>query len=363
MIAALLLATLAGPGEGLEILPVPCGRDAHQPQLCASADGKLALAWGRSDALACCTGAPGSPEFQRVHVVARELVFAVGMRRGPRIARFSDGRLVLTAIGGAQGGGKDGDLFAWCGDAGAEHWSRVRINTEEGSAREGLHALARGPRGELYAAWIDLRAKSPQVCGALSTDGGRTWRNERELSHGTQICPCCSPSAAFDADGNLAVMWRGERNGSRDLQLVRSSDSGQHFGDPRKLGTGSWKIDACPMDGGALGDLPGSGFTGIWQREGQVYLAGDEASERRLGSGLQPWLARAGQGVWCAWLEKRNGALLVLAPGAHEPQRAAETALDPVLASTGEREAPVFLAWESGTGAAAEIRLARLAAR
>lgn len=348
MIASLLLLS------ALELVPVPCAKGSHEPQLSVGADGHVALAWGTPEALFCCAGAPDAKGFQDVREVARGLRFSVGMRRGPRVALLPGDQVVISAIGGAEGGGKDGDLLVWHDSSPKP----VRVNSEAGTAREGLHAMARGPRNELYCAWIDLRAKSPQLFGALSSDGGRTWRLEQSLSKGTEICPCCAPSAAFDAQGNLCVMWRGARNGSRDMQLVRSIDGAQKFSEPAKLGTGAWKIDFCPMDGGALADVGGS-LTAVWRRDTSVYLSAGSADERLVGNGEQPWIA----GGTVVWLEKRGGKLLSLAPGAKDPLTLAESADDPVIAVAPDGKGPLYVAWETGDRASSEIKLARLAPR
>jgi hypothetical protein len=65
------------------------------------------------------------------------------------------------------------------------------------------------------------------------------------------ICECCHPSAAIDSEGQVLVMWRNWLAGSRDMYLVRSRD-GLTFSKPEKLGSGTWKLNACPMDGGGL---------------------------------------------------------------------------------------------------------------
>jgi hypothetical protein len=349
MFASLLLLS------AIELLPVPCAKGGHEPQLSVGADGHVALAWGTPDVLFCCVGAVDAQGFQSVREVARGLRFAVGMRRGPRVALLPGDQVVISAIGGVEGGGKDGDLLVWHGTS----KKPVRVNSEPGTAREGLHALARGPSGELYCAWIDLRAKSPQLFGALSTDGGQTWRLEKALSKGTELCPCCAPSAAFDAQGNVSVMWRGARNGSRDMQLVRSIDGGQSFSEPAQLGTGAWQIDFCPMDGGALAPDAEGKLVSAWRRDTNVYLAKDGKDERLIGSGEQPWIA-AGSVVW---LEKRGAKLLWLAPGAKDPETLAESANDPVIAAQPDGKGPLYAAWETGAGDASEIKLARLAPR
>ena len=63
-----------------------------------------------------------------------------------------------------------------------------------------------------------------------------------------------SPVLAIDATGQIVVMWRNWLGGSRDMYLARSRD-GVTFSKPEKLGTGTWQINACPMDGGGLVDF------------------------------------------------------------------------------------------------------------
>jgi hypothetical protein len=349
MIAALLLVSLA------QELATPAKPGARQPQLSVGADGHVALAWGAPGGLQCCFGDTDDPEkFGTVHNLSSKLRLSVGMRRGPRIALLDGDAVVLTAIGGEQGGGKDGDVWAWrCAAKSAEWPPAVRVNSVAGSAREGLHALARGPKGEVTCAWIDLRTGTPQVYSARSRDGGARWTDEALVSGTAQICPCCAPSVAYDADGKVYVMWRGEREGARDMQLALPS------GKVTKLGSGTWKLDACPMDGGALAPNGEGRMLAVWRREGQVFTALDGASETSIGAGEQPWLA-AGTVVW---IEKRGGPLFALAPGAKEPQTLAAAANDPVIACRPDGKGPLYVAWETGARDATEIRLARLPAR
>ena len=70
----------------------------------------------------------------------------------------------------------DGDVLAWRSIDGGASWSGPRrVNGVEGSAREGLHALAAGPDGSLFCAWVDLRDGRAEVYGARSADGGASW--------------------------------------------------------------------------------------------------------------------------------------------------------------------------------------------
>ncbi|KAJ3054740.1 hypothetical protein HK102_011471, partial [Quaeritorhiza haematococci] len=67
-------------------------------------------------------------------------------------------------------------------------------------------------------------------------------------------------------------MWRNSLKGARDLFLADSSDGGRTFSPAEKLGRGTWPLNACPMDGGAVAVGPaGPGAGG-----GEAYL---EASQ------------------------------------------------------------------------------------
>jgi hypothetical protein len=345
----------------LQQVVVPCKPGARQPQLSVGTDGHVALAWAAKGELYCCYGEPGDQQnFLRVHHMYEKLRYSVGLRRGPRVALLDGDHVVLTAIGGEKGGGNDGDVWAWRNAPEKLAWHKaLRINSVAGSAREGLHALARSAQGEVYCAWIDLRSGKPQVFGALSKDAGKSWENEGPVSREVEICPCCAPSVAFDGQGSVCVMWRGVSEGARDMQLARSANGGKAFDAASKLGTGTWKLDACPMDGGALAVSADGKLSAVWRRERSVFSASDASSETLIGTGEQPWIA----GGALAWLEKRGSKLLVLLPGAQEPQTLDSSANDPVLAARPDGKGALYAAWETGEGDATQIRLERLAPR
>ena len=344
MIAVLILSLA-------QQVSVPCPQGAREPQLSVGADGHVALGWGTAEALYCCYGEPGSESFHIVHRVAHDLRFAIGMRRGPRVAIFEGDHVVMTAIGGEEGGGKDGDLYAWRNMPKVSGWREpVRINSVPGSAREGLQALSRSEHEKIYCAWIDLRSGKPQIYGALSEDRGQTWTDESLVSKEAEICPCCAPSVAFDTTGRVYVMWRGVHNGSRDMQIASPG------GEATKLGSGTWKLDACPMDGGALAPAADGGMLTVWRREKQVFSARVGASETLIGAGEQPWIG----GSTIVWLEKRGGKLFALASGAKEPAVLDSSANDPVIAAQPHGKGALYAAWETGEGDATQIRLQRL---
>lgn len=123
-----------------------------------------------------------------------------------------------------------------------------------------------------------------------SNDGGRSWTKSR-LSYQSpdgSVCECCKPSIESDSNGNLFVMFRNNLNGSRDLHYMKSTDNGVSFSEPQKLGSGTWKINGCPMDGGGMTLYNNGDLNTIWQREGRIYLADSDLTEQFIEQGRSP---------------------------------------------------------------------------
>jgi hypothetical protein len=252
---------------------------------------------------------------------------------------------VIAAIG------QGGELLSWqSADQGRTWTGPAKINDVPKAAREGLHALAAGPKGDLFCVWLDLRNESPEVFGSASTDGGKTWSQNQLVyrSPAGNVCECCHPSVTFDAEGNVYVMWRNWLGGNRDMYVSVSKDHGQSFSAAQQLGTGHWRLDHCPMDGGAISVRKPGDVCTAWRREKTLFatLPGHR-EEIRLGEGEQPWIATGKQGPWIAWVSRENGDLLLRRPKHSTTETLAHHADDPVIASPLSGNGPVVLAWET----------------
>ncbi len=302
--ALALCLTLAASARASEPIVLDSTPAARQPQLAVGTGKRVAVAFGQGNTIRCSVSTDGGQTFGDPVVVGSLPTMALGMRRGPRIA-ITDDALIVAAVGGQLGGGKDGDVMAWRSQDNGRTWSGPkRINTVEASAREGLHALTARPDGTVFAAWLDLRDGTMRVYGAKSNDSGASWEPDHLVykSPDRAICPCCHPSAAFAPDGSLFVMLRNDLAGARDMYLLRSSDNGDTFSNAEKLGRKTWILDRCPMDGGSIAPgLDSQPFT-AWTRADHVYLAQPGQPERRLGPGAQPWAVPAPDGVITLWL-------------------------------------------------------------
>ena len=323
--------------------------EAKQPQVAVDARGRIYIAFGRGNTVRLASSTDGGRTYD-VNTVGEVGSLALGMRRGPRVAA-TDGSIVVTAIGGREGKGRDGDVLAWRSKDGGKTWAGpTRVNAVEGSAREGLHGMAAGPEGRVYCTWLDLRNGKMEVYGALSKDGGATWEPDALVyrSPDGSVCECCHPSAAFGPDGTLHVMWRNSLKGARDLYLASSSDGGKTFGAAEKLGRGTWPLRACPMDGGAVAAGPDGRVETVWMRAGAMFAARPGEPERGLGRGVQGWTAFGAEGPYSVWLEKRPGRLLALTREGRSPTILAERAGRPGRRRRPERP------WPRGRGVGGE---------
>lgn len=361
-VALLTCVTIATAGDDTQAARpttvVAAEVGAREPQVAVDGHGRIYVAFGVGNSIRCARSDDGGRSYT-IATVGEAGVLALGMRRGPRLAA-TENSVVVTAIVGREGKGRDGDLLAWRStDAGASWKGPARVNAVEGSAREGLQGMAAGPGGSVFCAWLDLREEGTLVYGSRSRDGGATWEPDKLVyrSPSGSVCQCCHPSVAFGPTGELGVMWRNIVDGDRDLYLARSADDGATFGPAEKLGRGTWRLNACPMDGGAAALGPDGSVETVWMRENAVFAASPGGRERRLGRGVQGWTAFGPNGPYTAWLSARPGKLLILPPGSEEPIAIAEDANDPVVASAPRARAPVFAAWESKSTGIQTLRL------
>lgn len=321
---------------------------ARQPQAAVNDEGIVFVAFGSGETVYCCVSQDQGKSFAKPVVVAQVKGLALGKRRGPRIVAHH-AQIVVSAISH-----HSGDLLAWRSADGGNTWSdRTTVNDFPKVAAEGLHAMALSPRGQLFCTWLDLRSKKTEIAGARSTDGGATWDKNQLVyrSPSGTVCECCHPSAAYDASGRLLVMWRNALEGNRDMYLSSSADTGGPFSPAVKLGTGAWRLNACPMDGGALAASTDGTVTTIWRRDRQIIRAvSGKPSEEDLGLGEQPWAAATGAGPYLTWVSRRGGDLWLQRPSDRKPTRVAAGAADPVIAAPPSAAGPIVVVWESGHG-------------
>lgn len=328
--------TFAAP---VELVP-PGLRDAIQPQVAVAPGGVIHVVFGKGKAVYYTSSTDGRKFSDPVKVGELEKL-ALGKRRGPRVV-VSDDTVLVTAISHA-----DGNLHAWTSSDDGKTWKEegAAINASDNSAREGLHALTGNGHGRVEAVWLDIRSGGMEVWSRESRDGGKSWLAETRVyaAPGGSICPCCVPNVAISSKGKVAVMWRNSLDGSRDLH-VATRNGDEPFSAAIKIGTGTWKLDGCPMDGGNLVFSPGGNWLAVGRREKAVFASFAEFQEMPLSSnGMQPVAAYAGDTPVLFW---EAGHMLMMKRGDAPP---ADFAKGAKFASAAGGSDSACVVWEGTT--------------
>ncbi len=335
LIAFALCAFSSFAGSTAVIAPASGGEPFKQPQI-AMTRHLLAVTWGAGNTVYFAKSGDGGHTFTASVKVAEDGIISLGNHRGPRIVMTPEA-IVISAIYGAKGRGADGDLIAWRSTDGGKSWSTgVHVNDRAAAAREGLHAMA-ADGNTVWAVWLDDRDGGKALWGASSKDGGATWSPNQRIyaSPDGHICECCHPSVVVRNGGkDVYAMFRNWLGGSRDLYLAVSTDSGKTF-KPQKLGEGTWHLNACPMDGGAL-IVDRQGPVSVWRRESTIFMARPGTPETTVGPGKNA--AMAGRTI--AW-STPEGLSVRYKDG--QPAVVDAKGAFPSVASDGGRDA---VAWE-----------------
>jgi hypothetical protein len=326
----------------IQIAPPDPQQSWRQPQL-ASDGTRIFLAFGGGAAIYSSVSEDDGESFSKPVTVTVAQGLMLGRHRGPRVG-FQNGNVVITAITDKR------NLFAYTSSDFGKSWAKpVRINDVEGSAIEGLHAMASG-NGMMFATWLDMRLKGMRLYGSISRDGGLTWEKNVLVyeSPDGHICECCHPTAMIGPGGTMYVMFRNWFAGARDMYLAVSRDHGNSF-QAEKLGRGTWILNACPMDGGGLTMSSNNTVFAVWRRENKIFSGKPGADESELGTGKDASIAAGlNNRLVAAWtspggIEVRDSnkpASWLLAPGGAYPN----------LIMTGKGS--VIAAFEQGNGIA-----------
>ncbi|MBO0936282.1 exo-alpha-sialidase [Fibrella sp. HMF5335] len=306
------------------------------PVVIADERGGIHLTFGNDSTIFYAFSADGGQTFTAPAVAGVLPNLVAGATRGPQIA-VTDRYLLITAVD------KAGNVFACRRNRATGQWSPLRpINDVPEVAKEGFQDVVGTADGAFHAVWLDLRGNQKnKLVGATSTDGGQTWSANRIIyqSPSGSVCECCRLSMAASGN-NIYVMFRNWLNGSRDLYLAHSADAGKTYTTPQKLGNGTWKLAACPMDGGGLALTKTGKPITVWRREGTVYQASPGEAEQAISAGKNGSIASSVGRPVLAW--ETAGTIYVKQPD--KPAVVLGTGQLPRLAVAGQTAVVV---WEN----------------
>jgi len=295
-ILTLLLLTKLGLSSFMP--PAPNSIAAgQQPQIARDAAGRIRVVFGRNDSIFCSASANQGKSFSVPVLVGKVAQMHLGMARGPQLASSAH-YSVVTAMD------KEGNIHCFMLDHSKGQWqNKGLVNDIKASAPEGLMNIACDDKDNFYAVWLDLRLNKRNNIFFTSLPAGHDkWLKNILVyrSPDEHVCECCRPSVAVKGS-NVAIMFRNWLNGSRDLYLATSTDKGRTFNNAVKLGTGTWKLNACPMDGGGLNFNADNSINTTWQRQGVVYYCKPGDSEKELGKGRDCSISNDKDETLVAW--------------------------------------------------------------
>ncbi len=299
-----LIHSPAEEGKGI-------GTGIH-PSVATDPAGDVHVVYGRGGVIFYATSHDGETYREPIRVDSVPGLH-LGASRGPQIAATA-ASVVITAID------KPGNVWAYSLNRVTGKWlPRVRVTDVPDVAKEGFVALTAGPGNAYNAAWLDLRGnKQNKIVGAHSTDGGKTWSANQVLykSPEATVCECCQLSEVSQGE-HVAVMFRNFLNGSRDMYLMESTDGGKTFGKARKLGEGTWKLKACPMDGGGLYMSPNGSVSTVWRRADTLFTARPGQPETGLATGKNAKIVTTPKGNYIVF--QRGSQIWTITPNQPNP--------------------------------------------
>ncbi|PWB95660.1 sialidase family protein [Methylosinus sporium] len=231
-----------------------------------------------------------------------------------------------------------------------------------------------GPKGRLFAAWLDKRdAARAKAAGesfegsgiavAWSDDAGKSFSGKSILLD--HSCECCRIGAALDRDGQPVFIWRHVfENNRRDHMAAKLSADGKTLTGAR-VSLDDWAT-SCPHQGPALAiDAAGrwhiAWFTRGKTRQGLFYARSEDGGKsfsepERIGDAerapQRPQLLASGGALYRAWKEFDGTTTTILAQISRDggksfdaPRALAQTAEasdHPLLA---ESKGVVYLSW------------------
>jgi len=274
----------------------------QQPNIGIDAKGIIRMVYGNGEKIYCLSSTNNGGSFSDPVLVGELKRMHLGHTRGPQIAS-SKNYSIITAID------KDGTVHSYKLNHQNNKWAKTsNVNDSKGSAMEGLMAVTADKEDNFYAVWLDIRTDKKNNIFFSSINGrSAAWTKNLMVykSPDEHVCECCKPNISFN-NGRLVIGFRNWLMGSRDIYYAVSTNKGKSFSNPEKSGTGTWRLNACPMDGGGLA-ISESGITSTaWRRNSDVYYWAENQPEQKVGTGRDVSMAQSKINTVLSWQEKNK---------------------------------------------------------
>ena len=252
-----LAASCKKEHKTLTVLPIasPVSGAGTEPNLSLAADGRLLLSWvepatGGGKALRFSTLSGSSWSTPKT-------VYAGSTREdspseGPLVVEAPDHRFYAawTQVSISTKAAYKEDIFTSSSMDGGQVWSAPRpVNLDHTTSEHGYLSLAAGPDGNPNLLWLDGREDAEKHRYHLMSAALNPASSVEQILD-DDVCTCC-PTAMVATPHGLVAAYRDHQAGEiRDISVIRSV--GGKWLEPQPVSHDGWRINGCPTNGPAL---------------------------------------------------------------------------------------------------------------
>ena len=260
-------ASAPATGSGLVIRAgeSPADSDSREPELHATADGRIIMSWvqkvaEKRYALRFASRGVGGGGWSEARAVAEGENWFVNWADFPSVIALSDGSLAAHWLVKSGPGTYAYDVNIARSKDGGGVWGKPLVPHTDGTQTEhGFVSLTPLEGGRVGAVWVDGRATKDvkeghgenvplPVSVALRyavVDADGKLSDEAVLDE--RICECCQTSAALTSEGPVVVYRDRSNEEVRDIYVVRRQ--GDKWSEPRAVHADGWQLNGCPVNG------------------------------------------------------------------------------------------------------------------
>lgn len=242
----------------------PAGPDSREPELTATADGRVILSWvekvGEKRHALRFASRDAAGGWSEARTVAEGDNWFVNWADFPSVIATGDGGLAAHWLVKSGPGTYAYNVNIARSKDGGKTWGRPLVpHTDRTQTEHGFVSLLALADGRLGAVWVDGRATKDVKEGhdenvplpvsmalryaAIDADG----RLSDEAVLDERICECCQTSAALTSEGPIAAYRDRSNEEVRDIYFVRRQND--KWSEPRPVHADGWQINGCPVNG------------------------------------------------------------------------------------------------------------------
>ena len=254
----------ATPALTIKASDSPAGVDSREPELSATADGRIILSWvekvgEKRYALRFATR--DASAWSKAGTVAEGGNWFVNWADFPSVIALTDGSLAAHWLVKSGTGTYAYDVNIARSKDGGRTWGKPIVpHTDKTQTEHGFVSLVPLPDGRVGAVWLDgrnlkdvkdhegdehtpLPVSMTLRYAAIDADG----KLSEEALLDDRVCECCQTSAALTSAGAIAVYRDRSDKEIRDIHFVTKQQG--NWSAPRPVYSDNWEISGCPVNG------------------------------------------------------------------------------------------------------------------